>query len=129
MLHHLEIYVADLNHSINFWEWFLKDLQYQVFQKWEKGISWKSDNTYIVFVQAEEKFLEAGYHRSRIGLNHIAFHARSREHIDEMTAMLRERGIAILYEDRHPYAGGKEHYALYFEDPDRIKIELVAPNV
>lgn len=127
MLHHIEIYVSNLSRSIDFWDWFLKDLQYQVFQKWEKGISWKSDNTYIVFVQAEEKYLEAGYHRSRIGLNHIAFYARSREQVDEMTAKLREKGIPILYEERHPYAGGKEHYALYFEDPDRIKVELVAP--
>lgn len=127
MIHHIEIYVSDLNRSIDFWDWFLKDLNYHVFQKWEKGISWKFENTYIVFVQAEEKYLEAGYHRSRVGLNHIAFHARSNEHVDEMTAMLRGRGIPILYEDKHPYAGGKGYYALYFEDPDRIKVELVAP--
>ncbi len=28
----------------------------------------------------------------------------------------------------HPYAGGDDHYAVYFEDPERIKVELVAPE-
>ncbi|TWM56020.1 hypothetical protein CHCC14814_2001 [Bacillus paralicheniformis] len=44
-----------------------------------------------------------------------------------MTMKLRERGCRILYEDRHPFAGGSGHYALYTEDPDRIKVELAAP--
>ena len=43
-----------------------------------------------------------------------------------MTMKLRERGCRILYEDRHPFAGGNGHYALYTEDPDRIKVELAA---
>ncbi|MCF7624758.1 hypothetical protein L3139_24030 [[Brevibacterium] frigoritolerans] len=34
---------------------------------------------------------------------------------------------SILYADKHPFAGGKDHYAVYFEDPDRMKVELVAP--
>ncbi|GAA0595336.1 hypothetical protein GCM10009001_09310 [Virgibacillus siamensis] len=33
-----------------------------------------------------------------------------------------------MYSDKHPFAGGEDHYAVYFEDPDRIKVELVAPD-
>jgi hypothetical protein len=33
---------------------------------------------------------------------------------------------SMVYE--HPYAGGTDHYAVYFEDPDRIKVEVVAPE-
>ncbi len=44
-----------------------------------------------------------------------------------MTEKLRRRKITILYEDRHPYAGGKGYYAVFFEDPDRMKVELIAP--
>lgn len=44
-----------------------------------------------------------------------------------MTQKLRDKGVNILYTDTHPFAGGKEHYAVYFEDPDRMKVELVAP--
>lgn len=127
MLHHVEINVSDLHKTIEFWGWFLEELNYQVYQKWDKGISWKSNQTYIVFVQTEERYVQSGYHRSRIGLNHLAFYAESREQVDQMTDKLKEKNIPILYQDRHPYAGGPKYYALFFEDPDRIKVELVAP--
>lgn len=128
MLHHLEIYVSDLTKSGEFWNWFLTELGYEPYQKWESGTSWKCGETYIVFVQAEERFLDIPYHRSRVGLNHLAFHARSIEQVDQLTEQLREKGITILYQDKHPYAGGGSHYAVYFEDPDRIKVEVVAPG-
>ncbi len=44
-----------------------------------------------------------------------------------MTEKSLARGCPVLYRDRHPYAGGSTHYAVYTEDPDRIKVELVAP--
>ncbi len=84
-------------------------------------------DTYIVFVQTEPRYLGIPYHRRRVGLNHLAFHARSRGQVDEITRHLKEEKIPILYRDKHPHAGGPDHYALYFEDPDRIKVELVAP--
>lgn len=128
MIHHIELYVSDLEASKRFWGWFLGELGYEPFQKWDSGISWKKDDFYLVFVQAEERFLEQGFHRRRIGLNHLAFHAESREQVDMMTEKLLERGYHVLYRDRHPYAGGA-HYAVYAEDPDRIKVELVAPSL
>ncbi|MFA1822738.1 VOC family protein [Virgibacillus oceani] len=127
LLHHIEIYVSDLKRSIDFWGWFLEELGYSPFQKWESGQSWKIGDTYIVFVQTEERFLDVPYHRSRVGLNHLAFHAHSRHHVDDMTKKLKNKGTTILYKKQHPFAGGEDHYAVYFEDPDRIKVELVAP--
>ncbi|WP_144554373.1 VOC family protein [Bacillus sp. X1(2014)] len=127
MLHHVEIYVSNLSKSSEFWGWILTELGYVPYQKWESGISWKHGETYLVFVQAEERFLDVSYHRSRVGLNHLAFHAESREQVDEITMHLKVKGVNILYMDKHPFAGGETHYAVFFEDPDRIKVELVAP--
>ncbi|RDI37261.1 VOC family protein [Falsibacillus pallidus] len=127
LIHHIELYVSDLKRSVEFWGWLLEELGYEVFQSWEKGQSWKLDETYIVFVQAEEKYLDIPYHRCRVGLNHLAFHASSRQHVDEITQALMSKGVKILYTDKHPFAGGDQYYAVFFEDPDRIKVELVAP--
>jgi catechol 2,3-dioxygenase-like lactoylglutathione lyase family enzyme len=129
MLHHVEIYVSNLDKSVEFWGWLLTELGYEQYQKWELGISWKYQETYLVFVQAEERFLDVPYHRCRVGLNHFAFHARSREHVDELTATLIKKEIPILYKEKHPYAGGSDYYAVFFEDPDRIKVELVAQSL
>jgi hypothetical protein len=36
-------------------------------------------------------------------------------------------GWRLLFADRHPYAGGEQHYAAYLEDRDGYEVELVAP--
>jgi catechol 2,3-dioxygenase-like lactoylglutathione lyase family enzyme len=126
-LHHVEIYVLDLHKSKDFWGWFLGELGYIVMAEWPEGISYKLGETYLVFVQVEERHMDVVYHRKKAGLNHLAFHARSREFVSEITTLLRQRGVPILYEHQHPYAGGGEYYAVFFEDPDRMKVELVAP--
>ncbi|GGH87465.1 catechol 2,3-dioxygenase-like lactoylglutathione lyase family enzyme [Pullulanibacillus pueri] len=128
VLHHVELYVSDLRKTERFWGWFLTELGYSEFQRWDKGVSWKIGETYIVFVQAEDKYLDVPYHRSRVGLNHLAFHAETKGQVDRLREELAERHIALLYDDRYPFAGGPEHYAVYFEDPDRIKVEVVAPS-
>ena len=124
-LHHIEIYVSDLERSKNFWRWFLESLGYKEFQNWDKGISWKLGESYLVFVQTEPQFLDIPYHRCRTGLNHLAFHAKSKLHVDQIVQELKKRNIPLLYEDRHPHAGGNSSYAVFFEDPDRIKVELL----
>ena len=88
----------------------------------------KNDEPYLCFLAAPDEHIGAGFHRKRVGLNHLAFTAKSREHVDEMAAWVKLEGYTVLYEDRYPYATGPEYYALFCEDPDRIKVELVAPG-
>lgn len=123
-LHHVEIYVKDLSTSKKFWGWLLKELGYKEYQSWELGISYILGDTYLVFVQVEDKHLGIPYHRCRAGLNHLAFHGGSKAFVDEITEKLKRSGTKILYEDKHPYAGGPDYYAVYFEDPDRMKVEI-----
>jgi catechol 2,3-dioxygenase-like lactoylglutathione lyase family enzyme len=127
MLHHVELYVSDLQRSLAFWTPFLGRLGYHESQRWSEGVSYAHERTYLCFVQAPAEHLASGYHRRRIGLNHLAFHARSRPHVDEMAAWVKAAGYTVLYEEQYPYAGGPGYYALYCEDPDRMKVELVAP--
>ena len=47
--------------------------------------------------------------------------------VDRLRVYCRENRISCLYEDRYPFAnGGSDYYALFVEDPDRIKVEFVA---
>ena len=127
-LHHVEIYVSDLARTKDFYGWLLGELGYAVVNEWPLGISYGLGQTYFVFVQVEEAFLKDGYHRKRVGLNHLAFHVDSRQEVDNFTEQLRARGATVLYEDRHPYAGGENYYAVFFEDPDRMKLELAVSS-
>ncbi|MFC4449214.1 VOC family protein [Halorussus aquaticus] len=124
-LHHLELYASDLDASVAFWDWLLGELGYERKNEWDGGRSWVNGPTYVVLVQADGS--DAAFDRRAAGLNHVAFHAASREQVDELTAGVREReDAALLYEDRHPFAGG--YYALYCEDPEGIKVEVVGPE-
>jgi len=127
MLHHVEIYVSDLNRSIAFWTPFLEQLGYES-DRWSGGMNYIQDKTYLCFLQAPGEHIAAGYHRKRVGLNHLAFHAKSRQQVDEIAAWVKAAGYTVLYEDRYPFASGPNYYAMYCEDPDRIKVEVVAPS-
>lgn len=125
-LSHVEIYVSNLDRSVDFWGWLLPRLGFDPYQQWESGKSWRSDSTYIVFVQAEHPFREQTLHRKRPGLNHLAFWAESSDQVESITQELRDRGVRILYEDRtSEQIGAPSPYSVFFEDPDRIKVEVV----
>ncbi len=128
MLHHIEIYVSNLERSIAFWSPFMSQLGYEA-DRWSEGMNYvKEGEGYFCFLQAPAEHLHAGYHRKRVGLNHLAFKADSRAHVDRIAAWVKASGYTTLYESQYPYASGPGYYALYCEDPDRIKVEVVAPS-
>lgn len=123
-LHHVELSTADLDAALDFWGWLLDELGYERKNAWESGTSWRKGPTYLVVKEAETS--SPAFDRRAPGLNHLAFHAESREQVDALTEAVRERSDAtVLYEDQHPFAGG--YYALYCEDPDGVKVEIVGP--
>ncbi len=123
-LSHVEIYVSDYAKTIRFYDKILKPLG------WQRLVCQKTHTTFtdgamkIVFCPADEKYLQYGYHRKRIGLNHLAFYAPTKESVDHIyETILKADGIDCLYE-KQP-VGEEDYYAVFFEDPDRIKIEIV----
>lgn len=124
-LNHIEIYVSNLQKTRDFWAWLFGELGWAPYQEFTNGFSFRREGTYIVFVQTEDKHLAAGYHRGRTGLNHLAFSAPDRASVDRLAAQLKDRNVTMLYADRHPDKSA-EIYAVYFEDPDRIKVEFAA---
>jgi catechol 2,3-dioxygenase-like lactoylglutathione lyase family enzyme len=126
LIHHIEINVKNLDTSRRFYSMLLPELGYAPYQDWPKGFSFKEANSYIVFVQTEEPYLDMPYHRKASGLNHLAFRVDSPEVVDRLAGKLRSLGTPMLYEDCYPFAGGPGHYAVFLEDPDRLKIEIAA---
>lgn len=128
-LHHVELYVGDLERSVAFWTPFMALLGYEA-ERWSGGMNYVRgpEDTYFCLLAAEPEHGAVGYHRKRVGLNHLAFRADSRARVDEIADWVRANGHVLLYADRHPFAGGPDYYALFCEDPDRIKLEVVAPS-
>jgi catechol 2,3-dioxygenase-like lactoylglutathione lyase family enzyme len=124
-LHHVEFWVPDLARARAQWGWLLGQLGYEPFQDWEDGYSWRLGGTYVVVEHSPE--LTASRHdRLRPGLNHLAFHAGPRDAVDALAAAGPDHGWTLLFPDRHPYAGGQDHYAAYLANTDAFEVELVA---
>jgi catechol 2,3-dioxygenase-like lactoylglutathione lyase family enzyme len=124
-LHHVELWVPDVTRSESTIGWLLKELGWVEYQRWPAGVSWRLGDTYVVVERSPD--MESGPHeRKRPGLNHLALHVGSPEAVDALTRAAREHGWKLMFADRHPYAGGPEHYAAYLEDDDGFEVELVA---
>jgi len=88
-------------------------------------VSWILDGTYVVVEQSPALAAET-HDRTAPGLNHLAFHAGTRGDVDRLVEQAPDHGWALLFADRHPFAGGADHYAAYLEDEDGYEVELVA---
>jgi catechol 2,3-dioxygenase-like lactoylglutathione lyase family enzyme len=128
MLHHIEIYVSDLERSFQFWSALLSRLGYAVTGQWDEGFSLGTgDAPYLTFVAVRSKHAGHPYNRCHVGLNHLSFRVDRRDDVDDLRLYCIAQGITMLYDDRYPFANGSDdYYALFLEDPDRIKIEFVA---
>jgi hypothetical protein len=125
LIHHVELWVPQLERARLSWGWLLTSLGYEPFQDWAAGCSWRLGESYIVIEQSPD--LVPGPHdRRRPGLNHLAFRGGSRSQVDELAAQAPMHGWSLMFPGRHPYAGGPEHYAAFLEDSDDFEAEVVA---
>ncbi|GAA2276663.1 hypothetical protein GCM10009853_033490 [Glycomyces scopariae] len=127
-LHHVELWVPDLDRAVASFGWLLESLGYTVFQEWEAGRSWRLGPTYLVVEQSPA--MAGGRHERRApGLNHLAFHVRDDREVERLAAEGAAHGWSLMFGDRHPFAGGAAHYAAYLENEDGFEVELVAAAV
>jgi catechol 2,3-dioxygenase-like lactoylglutathione lyase family enzyme len=124
-LHHVELWVPDLNGALPGWQWLLETMGWTPYQHWDAGRSWRLGDVYVVIEQSAG-LTAAEHDRCRPGLNHLAFHAGDRADVDVLVAAAPEHGWTLMFADRHPHAGGPEHYAAYLHDPYGYEVELVA---
>lgn len=121
-LHHIDITVTNLEASTSFYDFCLTEMGFRRIADVDEGPLWAGD---AVEVGLQGSKIDSRHDRHSPGLHHLAFWADSREAVDEFHSKLVERGVEILdapalYEK---YAAG--YYALFFSDPDGIKLEYV----
>ncbi len=123
-LSHIEINVSDYRKSIRFYDLALKPIGWERLVCTSEFTSYCDGFSKLILSPAAASFVEHGFHRKRVGLNHIALYAHSKAEVDSYyDQVLIRNGIASLYQ-RGP-AGDDDYYSVLFEDPDRMKIELV----
>ena len=122
-LQHLSINVSD----INFYKELLAYLGYTTVVDYRYGFGATDGSTSVWVFRVQAKYTAHHYHRKAVGLNHLAFRVGSKAQVDEFyQKFLLACGTPVLYGGpaaHLEYEPG--YYAVYFEDPDRIKLEVM----
>ena len=124
-VHHIDLTVRDLARSARFYDDVLPLLGFARNLDAPEGPIWAGEALEIGLVAARGPGAEHAHDRFSPGLHHLAFGAPDRAAVDRAHQRLVALGVTILDPpaDYPQYAHG--YYALFFADPDGLKLEYV----
>ena len=126
-VHHVDLVVSSIERSLPFYTGLLGPLGYHSVGEveGERGETiWYISGPGTTIGLREAQSESGEYDRYRIGLHHLAFEADSRAQVDELAAWARAHG-AQLESQPQEYAYIPGYYAVFFYDPDGLKLEIV----
>ena len=127
---HLDLVVSDLERSLEFYKGLLEPLGFTRTSQIEGERGERvvylggTGGPSVSLRQAQSEAHATPYERYAVGIHHLAFVADSRERVEDRAAWLRERGAEIESGPRE-YEYTRGYYAVFFYDPDGIKLEIV----
>lgn len=127
VLEHISLNISDPKKSFPFYKDLFTFLGYEVFHESEDSLALRKAGTPDFWLSpTDEKYSGNGFHRKNTGLNHLAFTVDSKEEVDKFyNEFLKTKGIKALYDSPKFFPEyTPDYYAVYFEDPDRIKMEV-----
>lgn len=123
-LSHVGINLSDAGNSFPFWQELLEYLEFKITPD-GNHFDASDGHTFLCFTTTKPGYQQPPFHRKHSGLNHIAFGVASKDLVDQFVEeYLEPRAIKPLYGGAKGYDYTDGYYAVYFEDPDRIKIEI-----
>ncbi len=131
---HIQITVKDLNRSERFYDRLMPILGFDLALK-SKGRVEAHDFDVVEYVHSSitiginsprQSFKNEQVHRRKPGaLHHLAFRAQSIQEVDELYSLIRNIGAQIVAPPQFYPEHGARYYALFFKDPDGIKLEIM----
>jgi glyoxylase I family protein len=126
-VHHVDLVVSSIERSLPFYRDLLGPLGWHGIGEveGERGETIWYLSGRETSIGLREATSDAGpYDRYAVGLHHLAIEVASRGAVDERAAWLRAAG-AELESEPQEYAYLPGYYAVFFYDPDGIKLEIV----
>lgn len=129
-LEHVILNVSNPKISFPFYKDLFDHFEYKLLAE-EKGdhVAFRKKGTADFWIVATDpKYIKNGFHRKNTGINHFAFHVSSKEEVDRFyQEFLKPKDIKTLYESPKSFPQyTPDYYAVFFEDPDRIKLEVAS---
>ena len=129
-VHHIDLTVTDPVASRPFYEAVLGFMGYVVVDTYEYGFDMdlRVDGALvgsIGILKARGEQASRRHDRYSPGLHHIAWNAASRDDVDAMYALLQRIGAVVLDAPADYPRYGAGYYAVFFADPDGLKLEYL----
>ena len=128
-IHHLDLTVRHPQASRGFYAAVLGFMGYLEVADHDRGFDYdlRTDDGFcsIGIMQAQGPNAERTHDRYSPGLHHVAWRADSRADVDAMHEMLQRIGATILDAPADYPQYGPGYYAVFFADPDGLKLEYV----
>jgi len=118
---HLVLSVGDFARSKEFYRKLLGFLGFKLKYDYADMVGWSNGKTLFWIAVADEQGKKHKYRKGDIGFHHYAFELSSRGDVDELGAFLEKNGMTILDPPGEYY--DSNYYAVYFADPDGMKLE------
>ncbi|MDX6505790.1 MAG: glyoxylase family protein [Gaiellaceae bacterium] len=127
-VHHVDLVVSSIERSLAFYRELLAPLGYHRIGEVEgergETIWYLSGSGSSLGLREAKTQSNEPYDRYRVGLHHLAFDAASRAAVNERAEWLQAQGAEIESgPEEYWYTPG--YYAVFFYDPDGIKLEIV----
>jgi len=127
-VHHVDLVVSSIERSLLFYTELLGPLGYHRVGEVEgergETIWYISGPGTSIGLREAQSETEEPYDRYRVGLHHLAFEAESRAQVDDRADWVRTQGLEVETEPQeYTYLPG--YYAVFFYDPDGLKLEIV----
>ena len=122
---HLAIRVSDLERSKQFYDRLLGFMGFV--REWEFGevVGWNNWETMFWITQVDPEGMDHPHRTGDIGYHHYAFELESAAQVDDLYAFLREEGVEIVDPPAAYPSYGEGYYAVFFLDPDGLKLEAM----
>jgi glyoxylase I family protein len=122
---HIDLTVTELDRSRRFCDRVLKFVGYRGGEPGADGCGWMNPKTgfNIALQVARPEHAHTRHSRYAPGLHHLALEAESRQDVDRLHELLLEMQATVLDPPGEYYPGG--YYAVFFSDPDGLKLEFV----
>jgi glyoxylase I family protein len=124
-INHIALTVAELQRSVPFYDRILRFLSYRPSEQQDDQVEWEGPCGWFILRAARQGSTHRPHDRYGPGLHHLAFSAESREQVDAFhrDVLLPMRATVLDPPQIWPqYSEG--YYAVFFLDPDGIKLEL-----
>jgi glyoxylase I family protein len=121
---HIDLTVNDVPGSRAFYDKVLGELGFRKYEG-DDYIHWANAQMTLAIRAASTPNREAHFDRYRVGLHHLAWRARSRADVDAFHGFLLREKITVLDAPAEYPQYGENYYAVFFADPDGMKLELV----